>query len=273
MEPSDETLLAAIAAGHSDALGQLYDRYSRLAIAVAYRVLGEHGAAEDTVQDAFLAVWRRVDSFDAGRGTARSWLLTIVRNGAIDRRRGRHARALQDSALDDHAFRLATDGEETFAVVASSVEAESVRDALATLPPEQREAIELAYFGGLTHQEISERTGAPLGTIKGRMRLGLHKLRAGLGDLLPPDAPAAPDHSIPPSAPRRSERGGGLLARWINLRAPAPGARRLVVSGRTRRRTRPATTVVLWSTLVGRTDWWSRMANPRHTVRHLPRVP
>ena len=220
-EPGDEALLAAIAARRqSDALGQLYDRYNRLAIAVAYRVLGELGAAEDTVQDAFLAVWRRVDSFDPARGTVRSWLLTIVRNGAIDRRRGRHARALQDSALDDHAFHLATDGEETFETVASAVEAEAVRDALAALPPEQREAIELAYFGGLTHQEIAERTGAPLGTIKGRMRLGLHKLRAGLGDLFPPDASVPSgdiDQLAPPAKPRRPERPGGLLARWLRL--------------------------------------------------------
>jgi RNA polymerase sigma-70 factor (ECF subfamily) len=187
-DPSDEALLERIARGDSDALGVLYDRYARVAIAVGYRVLGEHGAAEDVVQEAFLAVWRRVDSFNPTRGSVRSWLLTIVRNGAVDRRRGRHARALQDAALDDVAFRLATGDEETFETVAASFEAERVREALATLPPDQREAIELAYFGGLTHQEIAQKTGAPLGTIKGRMRLGLHKLRNSLGDLLPPDS-------------------------------------------------------------------------------------
>ena len=200
---TDEALLAAIGRGDPDALGRLYDRYGRLAIAVAYRVLGDRNTAEDTVQDAFLAVWRRVDSFDPRRGSARGWLLTIVRNAAVDRRRGRHARALQDTPLDDVTFRLATDGEETFAAVAASVEAERVRDALALLPSEQREAIELAYFGGLTHQEIAERTGAALGTVKGRMRLGLHKLRVALSDILPPDPSASPrpDADVPKPAP------------------------------------------------------------------------
>jgi RNA polymerase sigma-70 factor (ECF subfamily) len=216
--PADETLLSMIANGDSAALGELYDRYARVAIAVAYRVLGEHGAAEDVVQEAFLAVWRRVDSFDASRGNVRSWLLTIVRNGAVDRRRGRHARALQDAALDDVAFRLATPDEETFDTVASSVEAERVREALATLPPDQREAIELAYFGGLTHQEIAQRTGAPLGTIKGRMRLGLHKLRSSLGDLLPPVSRSENAIDADPTASRARTPGEGPLARWTRGR-------------------------------------------------------
>ncbi len=213
-EQSDEQLLARISKGEAEALGLLYDRYNRLAIGVAYRVLGEHGAAEDTVQEAFMAVWRRVDSFDATRGTARSWLLTIVRNGAIDRRRGRHARAYNDSTLEDVAFKLATDTEETFDLVASSVEAERVREALQTLPTDQREAIELAYFGGLTHQEIAERTGTPLGTIKGRMRLGLHKMRANLGDLLPPGEDSGTTETPKSTASAtRAAREHGLLAR------------------------------------------------------------
>jgi RNA polymerase sigma factor (sigma-70 family) len=217
-EQSDELLLAAIGRDETDALGRLYDRYNRLAIAVAYRVLNDHTAAEDTVQDAFLSVWRRVDSFDSSRGSARGWLLTIVRNAAVDRRRGRHARALQDTPLEDVTFRLATDGEETFAMVAASVEATRVRDALALLPSEQREAIELAYFGGLTHQEIAERTGAALGTVKGRMRLGLHKLRAALTDILPPDVPAPPQadpEPVPQEAARPSRIGAPPMAlRW-----------------------------------------------------------
>ncbi len=201
-EKIDEALLAAIATGDGSALGQLYDRYAALALAVAYRVLGERNAAEDAVQDAFLAVWRRVDSYDASRGAVRSWLLTIVRNGAIDRRRGRHARALQDTPLDDVAFRLATAAEETFAAVAATVEAERVRAALAALPAEQREAIELAYFGGLTQHEIATHTGAPLGTVKGRMRLGLHKMREQLDDLLPPR------HDASAGSPSPTERAG-----------------------------------------------------------------
>jgi RNA polymerase sigma-70 factor, ECF subfamily len=226
-EQSDELLLAAIGRGETDALGRLYDRYNRLAIAVAYRVLGDRNAAEDTVHDAFLSVWRRVDSFDPSRGSARGWLLTIVRNAAVDRRRGRHAHSRQDSPLDAVSFRLATDGEETFALVAASVAATRVRDALVLLPSEQREAIELAYFGGLTHQEIAERTGAALGTVKGRMRLGLHKLRAALSDMLPPDAPAPPPSDmepVPPEAARPSRIGASTLAlRWsgpANAAAP-----------------------------------------------------
>lgn len=219
-DPTDEVLLARIARGDIEALGQLYDRYHRLALGVAYQVLTERGAAEDTVQEAFLAVWRRVDSFDPTRGTVRAWLLTIVRNGAVDRRRGRHARALQDAPLDDVAFRLATGNEETFDLVASSVEAARVRESLTMLPPEQREAIELAYFAGLTHLEIAERTGAPLGTIKGRMRLGLHKMRANLDDLLPPAAgtPAANARKAS-SAGARSGRQFSAFARRDSSRA------------------------------------------------------
>jgi len=225
-EDNDEALLAAIGSGDVDALGLLYDRYNRLAIAVAYRVLGDHTAAEDTVQDAFLSVWRRVDSFDPQRGSARGWLLTIVRNAAVDRRRGRHARARQDATLDDVTFRLASDGEETFAAVAASVEATRVRDALALLPSEQREAIELAYFGGLTQQEIAERTGAALGTVKGRMRLGLHKLRAALADMLPPDVPSPlrPDADAEPEELPRSPRGTNVpvaALRWSGTASAA----------------------------------------------------
>ena len=218
-DPTDEMLLAAIGSGNPEALGLLYDRYNRLAIAVAYRVLGDHTTAEDAVQDAFLSVWRRVDSFDPQRGSARGWVLTIVRNAAVDRRRGRHARALRDASLDDVTFRLATDGEETFVAVAASVEATRVRDALALLPSEQREAIELAYFGGLTHQEIAERTGTALGTVKGRMRLGLHKLRAALADMLPADIPTPlhPEASAEPQEVARSPCGTNvppMALRW-----------------------------------------------------------
>jgi RNA polymerase sigma-70 factor, ECF subfamily len=216
---AEADLLGAIGRGDPDALGLLYDRYGRLALAVAYRVLGDYHAAEDAVQDAFLAVWRRVDSFDRRRGAVRGWLLTIVRNAAVDRRRGRHAHSRQDAPLDDEAFRLATEDEATFAVVASSVEARRVREALAGLPAEQREAIELAYFGGLTHQEIAERTGAALGTVKGRLRLGLHKLRAALADLIPPDAsgPVPSRLQSVPDEPRKPGHDSALAVagRWF----------------------------------------------------------
>jgi len=203
MDPSDESLLAAVAKGDHDALGVLYDRYHRLAMAVAYRVLNDHGTAEDVVHDAFLTIWRRGDSFNAGRGTVRSWLLTVVRNAAIDRRRGRFARALQDTPLDDVAFLLSSEKEEIFATVAAGIEAGRVREALSALPAEQREAIELAYFKGLTQHEIAEQTGAPLGTVKGRMRLGLQKMRATLFDLTPAGAPP-PEPTANPKAAAES---------------------------------------------------------------------
>ncbi len=181
---SDEEILAAIQRRDDAALAELYDRYGRLAFGLAYRILGERGTAEDIVQEAFLAVWRRASSFQADRGSARAWLMSIVHNASIDRRRGRYKREQTDVALDDLAFKLETGAEDTFDLVSERIEAEHVRAALGGLPVEQREAIELAYFGGLTQQEIATRTGTPLGTVKSRMRLGLHKMRSLLGDSL-----------------------------------------------------------------------------------------
>lgn len=181
---SDEEILAAIQRREDAALAELYDRYGRLAFGLAYRILGERGTAEDIVQEAFLAVWRRASSFQADRGSARAWLMSIVHNASIDRRRGRYKREQTDVALDDLTFKLETGAEDTFDLVSERIEAEHVRAALGGLPVEQREAIELAYFGGLTQQEIATRTGTPLGTVKSRMRLGLHKMRSLLGDSL-----------------------------------------------------------------------------------------
>ena len=184
---SDDAILAAIQDRDDAAVAVLYDRYGRLAFGLAYRMLGERGAAEDVVQEAFLNVWRRAGGFQSGRGGARPWLMSIVHNLAIDRRRGRFRRELTDVELDDVAYALQTDAEDTFATVAEGIDAEQVHVALKTLPNEQRHAIELAYFGGLTHQEIAERTGAPLGTVKSRMRLGLQRLRSSMGGF---EAPA-----------------------------------------------------------------------------------
>ncbi len=201
---SDEAVLVAIQQRDDAALGVLYDRYGRLAFGLAYRILGEPGVAEDVVQEAFLSVWRRASSFQAGRGSARSWLMSIVHNAAIDRRRGRYRREQTDVQLDDVAYRLETDTDDMFAVVAEGIAAEQVRAALDELPPEQRQAIEMAYFSGLTHQEIAERTGTPLGTVKSRMRLGLKKLRTLLGEVLAdpsrPDDTGASARSRPANA-------------------------------------------------------------------------
>lgn len=178
----DDALLVAIQARDHDALTALYDRYGRLAFGLAYRLLGERGIAEDVVQEAFLNVWRRAAGFEVGRGSARSWLMSIVHNLAIDRRRGRQRYTWTDVALDDVEGMLNDDEGDTFAIVAQSIEAERVQFALQTLPDEQRQAIALAYFSGLTQQEIAERTGSPLGTVKSRMRLGLQRMRVILGD-------------------------------------------------------------------------------------------
>jgi RNA polymerase sigma-70 factor, ECF subfamily len=179
---SDEELIAALGQGDSAALGHLYDRYNRLAMSVAYRVLENRSAAEDCLQDAFLLVWRNHASFNPERGSVKSWLLTIVRNAAIDRRRGKEGRARGEVPIDELELFLASREDDPFEQAATSLQASQIQAALQRLPAEQREAIELAYFGGLTHHEIAERSGTPLGTVKGRMRLGLHKLRQLLLD-------------------------------------------------------------------------------------------
>jgi RNA polymerase sigma-70 factor (ECF subfamily) len=178
----DDALLVAIQGRDHDALTALYDRYGRLAFGLAYRLLGERGIAEDVVQEAFLNVWRRAAGFEVGRGSARSWLMSIVHNLAIDRRRGRQRYTWTDVALDDVEGMLNDDEGDTFAIVSQSIEAERIQFALQSLPDEQRHAIALAYFSGLTQQEIAEQTGSPLGTVKSRMRLGLRRMRVLLGD-------------------------------------------------------------------------------------------
>jgi RNA polymerase sigma-70 factor, ECF subfamily len=188
---SDSDLLACIRAGDEDALGELYDRYGGIALALALRLLGDRGMAEDIVQESFLAVWRRGGTFDDGRGSVRAWLLSIVRNASIDRRRGRHRHQFGEVALDDIAYRLASS--DVWDDVSRRIDQENVRRALVELPAEQRETLELAYFGGLTQAEIAERTGQPLGTIKSRARLGLRRLervlRAGYENR-PDESPA-----------------------------------------------------------------------------------
>lgn len=170
----DAELLRRIVARDEHALAELYDRYSGAAMALAFRMLRERGQAEDIVQEAFLTVWRRAGTFDTARGSARSWLLAIVHHACIDRMRGRHRHLQREVDIDDHAWRLATD--DVSEEVHRRLEGERVRLALQAIPPEQRQALELAYFGGLTQAEIAAHTGEPLGTIKSRARLGLRRL-------------------------------------------------------------------------------------------------
>ncbi|MHB8647058.1 MAG: sigma-70 family RNA polymerase sigma factor [Thermomicrobiales bacterium] len=153
----------------------LYDRYGGVAFALAYRLLGERGSAEDVVQEAFLNVWRQGATYDTRRGTVRTWLLTIVHHRAIDQMRSVRSKAGADTVIDD-AMPLPAK-EDTWTEVVQGLEHERVRQAMATLPPEQRQVVDLAYYGGFTHTEIARRVGIPLGTVKGRMRLALDKLR------------------------------------------------------------------------------------------------
>jgi RNA polymerase sigma-70 factor (ECF subfamily) len=174
----DRLLVTRIQNGDRDALGELYDRYSSLAMGVAVRVVRDHDVAEDVVHDAFVAAWRRIETFDAQRGSVRSWLLTIVRNRGIDRVRGRHP-TIEIGEADDQAL-LRTEADPTLAAAIEQMGNDELRSAVEELPAEQREAIELAYFGGHTYRDIAALTGVPTGTANGRLRLALRKLRASL---------------------------------------------------------------------------------------------
>lgn len=172
---SDEALLRLVAAEDELALGSLYDRYGASAYSLACRILGDRHAAEDVVQEAFLNIWRKAGSFDEQRGAARSWMLSIVHHGAIDTYRRRRNQLPVDSLPD---FRQpATAPGEVWNQVALRLDWQAAHKALGQLPIEQREAIELAYFGGYTGREISEIKDLPLGTVKGRIRIGMEKLR------------------------------------------------------------------------------------------------
>ena len=153
----------------------LYDRYAGLAYGVAMRVLGDPARAEDAVQDAFLNVWHLGSTFDAERGSLRAWLLTSVRNRCIDYLRGRGARERREQELSPD-MDYGQGPSDPWREVSLSLERAAVRDAMASLPTEQRQVVEMAYFGGYSHTEIAEMSRAPLGTVKGRMRLALEKM-------------------------------------------------------------------------------------------------
>lgn len=173
--PTDLALMTRIATRDTDALRELYDRYGRVAFALAYRVAGEASAAEEIVQDAFVTVWDKAEGFDPAKGgNVRGWLLTIVHRRAIDYRRREHGRPSNNIPIDAMDNVLATP--DVWKDVSATLLGEQVRNAMATLPDQQRRAIELAYFEGLSHGEIASRESTPVGTVKGRLRLGLSKL-------------------------------------------------------------------------------------------------
>ncbi len=178
---NDEDLLEAISERDPSGIADLYDRYAGIALSMAYRVVGDRGIAEDVVQEAFLSLWRSGARYDRTRGSVRTWTLGIVHNRAIDalRRSVNHDRRRASDEGIEERFEAK---ENTEVEVARRDESREIRAALGELPREQSQVIELAYFGGFTHTEIASMLGAPIGTIKGRMRLGLAKMRLVLGD-------------------------------------------------------------------------------------------
>ena len=172
---ADEDLISLVEASDAEAFATLYDRHSRAAFSLAYRMMGDRQAAEDLAQDAFLKVWRNASSYRAERGSVRTWILSIVHNRGIDQLRSLASRRRTQDRVEASAPR--SQPSEAFAETWRNSQRDQVREALNTLPPEQLKILELAYFSGYTHVEISELLGLPLGTVKGRMRLGLKKVR------------------------------------------------------------------------------------------------
>jgi RNA polymerase sigma-70 factor (ECF subfamily) len=172
---ADEDLISLVEAADAEAFATLYDRHSRAAFSLAYRMMGERQASEDLTQDAFLKVWRSAGSYRAERGSVRTWILSIVHNRGIDQIRSQASQRRTQERIEASAPR--SQPSEAFAETLRNSQREQVREALNTLPPEQLKILELAYFSGYTHVEISDLLRLPLGTVKGRMRLGLKKIR------------------------------------------------------------------------------------------------
>jgi len=167
---SDLATVTAMKSGDQSAMAELYDRYSSVVYAVALRVLGDTGAAEDVLQEVFLQLWRNPGAFDAARGSLGAWLAVIARNRAIDSLRKRRPETEIDDVIVSVAPDLASDADRSRA-------AQKIRVMLGEMPTAQRSALELAYFEGMSHSEIATKTGEPLGTIKTRIRAGLTALR------------------------------------------------------------------------------------------------
>ena len=187
---SDEALVALVARSDHVALAELYDRYGRVAYALAYRIVRDPSLAEDAVQEAFLAVWRTAGRFLPERSKASTWILTLVHRRSVDvvrREQRRRAEPLDDS--------FEPSGAETDQAAWLHLERERVQAALRQLPDQQREAIELAYYGGFTQSELAERLGQPLGTIKSRMFAGLSRLRELLAEADTEGQPWSPRQS------------------------------------------------------------------------------
>jgi RNA polymerase sigma-70 factor (ECF subfamily) len=178
---ADEELMQLVYRSKADAFEVIYDRHADAAFSLAYRICAQRALAEDVVQEAFLSLWRSRTRYDRNRGSVRTWVLGIVHNRSIDALRRRAVRdrgLIHEEGLEE---RVAAP-ERTDLDVARREEAREIRDALDGLPDEQSRVIELAYFGGMTHVQIASMLSTPVGTVKGRMRLGLAKMRMALGD-------------------------------------------------------------------------------------------
>jgi RNA polymerase sigma-70 factor (ECF subfamily) len=184
---ADEDLMPLVERKDPDAFGVVYDRHGGAAYSLAYRIVGDRNAAEDVAQEAFLSIWRSNARYDRARGSVRSWVLSVVRNRAIDalRRGGSGAPKLDrddDALLEARPSAAATEDE-----ALRRETSRELRGVLAALPDEQSRVIELAYFGGFSQSEIAAMLNMPLGTVKGRMRLGLEKIRAQIAESISPD--------------------------------------------------------------------------------------
>lgn len=185
----DAALIAALAAGDQGAAASMFDRYAPLLMSVAFRVTRSHADAEEVVLEALEQAWRQAARYDLSRGTIEAWLLMIVRSRAFDRMRSgqRHARHLV--SIEDHPADVTHEHADESASPADFAEAAEARQivsqALASLPPAQRESVTLAFYDGLSHSEVAEKLGEPLGTVKTRIRLGMLKLRELLRPLAP----------------------------------------------------------------------------------------
>ena len=177
---ADEELMHLVRGGDARAFEIVYERHAGVAFSLAYRIVGTRPGAEDVTQEAFVSIWRSGGRYDRSRGSVRTWVLGIVHNRAID---GLRRAAVHDRrrASDENLAERLEATEQTDVEAVRREESVVVRDAVRSLPPEQTQVIELAYFGGFTHTEIAEMLAMPIGTVKGRMRLGLVKLRERLG--------------------------------------------------------------------------------------------
>jgi RNA polymerase sigma-70 factor, ECF subfamily len=179
---ADEELMPWIGRKDAEAFEVFYDRHGGASFSLAYRILGDRTAAEDCIQEAFISIWRSGGKFDATRGSVRSWTLSIVRNRAIDALRSKAGKAPKLTFDDDAILEARPAEERTEDEAMRNETASEVRGAISHLPGEQSKVIELAYFGGFSQSEIAGMLNVPLGTVKGRMRLGLEKIRGEMAE-------------------------------------------------------------------------------------------